>query len=187
MLMRDYRRQLEARTQAARKVARKENFTMTDPQPLSIDDVGQGIQARFPDGHTATLLYYGVSCTCGRRQCEHIRGTRRAFRLWAWRAGEKNMQRWGPTIYRGLGLDPRIFIPELLGEQHFARGEAIRPVPVDGGTLFLFPDGAYLAIVAEHPDGLTKCSLCHSRECKHVHAAQAELRRSEELVREAAG
>jgi hypothetical protein len=154
--------------------------------PTRITELSNGLEATYADGAVVKLTIDGATrCTvCHDAQCEHARAAYPAYIARKWRLAEHNRECWGRVIYHSLNIDPRIFFPP---EQLFeATDEPPRlgpvavfpPMDVRGGQLYGFPDGAYLAVLSEHPDGGTQCSLCHSRECRHwatVRELSAEL------------
>jgi hypothetical protein len=157
--------------------------------PDGITELQRGIEVRFPDGHRANLSFDGHHCTCRQRQpglfCPHIVAALPAYKGFKWRRieGDDNFQ--NPGFLGTVGIDPAIFNPPAVDWSRFdADTELVRRRlwRKQHGWLFQFRDGAFFAFIDEHPQGMTKCSLCHSRECRHVEAARAELRQVEEQV-----
>ncbi len=150
--------------------------------PVRIDEFATYLEARFADGTTVTLGFDGQrrTCLCREPDCRHLRALLPAYTAFKWRRAEANRNAWGPTMYRNLHIDPKIFYPAAVDWACFPDEDVVR-VEVRNGRSYEFRDGyvyqfrrdgAYLAILATHPDGGTKCSLCGTRSCRHWQAAR---------------
>lgn len=154
----------------------------------------KGIEATYSDGHTAHLSFDGKRCTCGGRMtstrvgdvlCLHLSAALPAYKNFKWRKvdGNDNYQTRG--FLASVGIDPAIFNPpavdwnRLEPDVHLVWRKLWRK---QKGWLFQFRDGAFFALVEDHPDGMTRCSACRSRDCKHVRQALEEFRRGGEAV-----
>jgi len=156
--------------------------------PLRITELGNGIIAKFPDGHQATLTLDGAACDCfarnGGTPCDHIRAALPAYERRKWILAEANRDNWGPTLYRRIGIDPQIFFPVTVnwarhGDDSFVYQE------VQDGHLFVFRDGAFFWVSSKHPFGRTACSMCRTRDCSHVAEALIERKAVAEVKQEA--
>lgn len=157
--------------------------------PQKIIELERGIEATFEDGHTASLSFNGKTCTCCERQgmyfCPHIAGALAAYKDWKWRKVDGNETLQGVLFCRSVGIDPRIFNPPTVDWRKLDPDTYLvwrRLWGRQSGWLFQFYDGAFFALVDEHPDGMTKCSLCRVRDCRHVRDALEQLKRAETAV-----
>lgn len=91
-----------------------EMHRLCDPCPYGdpeIEKIGLGIKARYMrDGHIATITIDGKHCTCrARGLCPHVRLALPAWKERKEELGWENMNRWGPSMYRRIGLNPADF------------------------------------------------------------------------------
>jgi hypothetical protein len=150
---------------------------MNEFPPIDVIEVSNGIEARFSDGARVTLTTEGVRCTCLGREglpCSHIRAALPFYARRKWAIAEASRNCWGPRKYESIGIDPRIFYPPPVDWRQNP-GEPFVYLKIMKGLLFVFPDGAFFWLGKAHPEGRTKCSLCGTRDCRHVQEALGEL------------
>jgi len=146
---------------------------------LNVIKLADGVEATFLDGHRATLTVKGSSCTCNRSSgvpCGHIRALIPAYNKRKWELAESMVRSWGPSFYKNIRIDPRIFFPPEIDWNQYPDEDMVYVRHVQSGYLFIFRDGAHLWVGKEHPEGRTKCSLCGTRDCRHYEEVVAELR-----------
>jgi hypothetical protein len=155
--------------------------------PIRIIELERAIQATYADGHTATLSFDGKKCTCEERPagmlCSHLTGAMEVYKAWKWRKVDGFDGYQGPRFLQSVGIDPAIFNPLPVNWLQLDADTTVvwqRLWRRQHGWLFQFRDGAVFALVDEHPDRMTRCSLCHSRECKHVREGLAAFHGEEE-------
>jgi hypothetical protein len=157
--------------------------------PLFIQELSTGLEARYADGHVATLTFAGKSCTCDVKHtgylCPHLTAALPAYVARKWRIIDANDNYHGPRFLRSVGIDPMIFNPPTVDwnrEDPDAYLVWRRLWSSQKGWLFQFFDGAFFCLLDDHPDAGTKCSLCHTRDCKHVKDALEQLKAHREEV-----
>jgi hypothetical protein len=131
----------------------------------------------------------GRACDCptGRHDaiCIHITDANDIYARRKWEIVESNRNNWGPSKFKDIGVDPRIFHPWVIDWRKYP-GEPFVYAAVGAGHLFVFKDKAFVWLSPSHPEGGTKCSACGTRSCKHVIEAKAELVGLDELALAAA-
>lgn len=151
--------------------------------PVRIIELSRGIEATFADGHRSMLSFEGKSCTCGADQseqlCPHITASVNAYKAWKWRTVDGNESLQGRLFLQSIGIDPAIFNPLPVDWRLQGRDARVvwrRLWRRQAGWLFQFDDGAFFALLDDHPDGMTKCSVCRTRDCRHVREGLAAFR-----------
>lgn len=142
-----------------------------------ITEMDRGVKGEFRDGAIAYLTLAGSSCTCPHvpgTLCRHMHALLPAYQQRKWRLAEENRGRWSAELYAQIGINPRIFSPPAIDWAQYP-GEDFVYIPIQGGHLFIFRDGAFLWVGSRHPYGGTACSVCGSRFCPHWAEATAEL------------
>jgi hypothetical protein len=147
--------------------------------PVAITERERGIEARYADGHIARITFDGKQCSCGIRPwgvlCPHLAAALPAYIAWKWRMLDSSDNYHSPAFLQSVGVDPRIFNRPRLDWSQYPEEEVLW-VQLRTGRLFLWRDGAQLAVIDEHPDGGTKCMACGTRTCRHWDQARAEGR-----------
>jgi len=150
-------------------------------KPEHIIELSDGIEAIFSDGARITLALEGTSeCTvCRSNRCRHFREAVPYFARRKWALAEDNVNRWGPSLYKRYGFDPRIFFRP--GEGGSGRIEWLGDCDMliwrmPRGYIATFRDGGHIYVGSDHPDGQTRCLKCHKRGCEHYQRAVIWMR-----------